>query len=74
MGVMTRFHKYLALAALAMGMVLAPGSAVNSSLQAANRIMPEFTHQTPDAWLNSAPLKASSFRGKVVLLEVYASG
>ena len=36
--------------------------------------MPEFTRQTPDAWLNSPPLKAADFRGKVVLLEVYASG
>ena len=36
--------------------------------------MPEFTRTTADAWLNSPPLKAADFRGKVVLLEVYTSG
>ena len=71
---MTRLHKILALAALAAGLGLAPGLAGDPSVHAANRMMPEFAHQTPDAWLNSAPLKAANFRGKVVLLEVYASG
>ncbi len=36
--------------------------------------MPEFTRRGADAWLNSRPLAAQELRGKVVLLEVYASG
>jgi hypothetical protein len=36
--------------------------------------MPEFTRRGADAWLNTRPLKATELRGKVVLLEIYASG
>jgi hypothetical protein len=57
----------LAIAALALW--LGPGP-----VSAGDGRMPEFTRQTADAWLNTAPLKAADFRGKVVLLEVYASG
>ena len=32
---------------------------------------PEFTHTDPDAWINSAPLKLTELRGKVVLLDFW---
>jgi thiol-disulfide isomerase/thioredoxin len=32
---------------------------------------PEFTHQTPADWLNSAPRKLSDLRGQVVLIEFW---
>jgi hypothetical protein len=59
----------VALFAMATMRLLAPVGAVAS----ADR-MPEFPRKTAEAWLNSTPLKASDQRGKVVLLEVYASG
>ena len=55
---------------LALGIPLAASSGAASRAQA----LPEFKHQSPDAWINSAPLTAGSLRGKVVLLEVYTSG
>jgi thiol-disulfide isomerase/thioredoxin len=33
---------------------------------------PEFTHQRPADWLNSAPLTLAALRGKVVLVEFWA--
>jgi thiol-disulfide isomerase/thioredoxin len=32
---------------------------------------PEFTHQAPPDWVNSAPLKVSNLRGKVMLIEFW---
>ena len=36
--------------------------------------MPEFHAQRADAWINSPPLHARDLKGKVVLLDVFASG
>ena len=36
--------------------------------------MPEFTNQSPQAWINSKPLSRSALKGKVVLIEVWTSG
>jgi thiol-disulfide isomerase/thioredoxin len=44
----------------------ARGGAVRQPLAA-----PEFTHASPDEWLNSAPLKLSDLRGKVVLVDFW---
>jgi len=35
------------------------------------RPLPEFTQASADAWLNSAPLKKSDLKGKVVLIDVW---
>ena len=34
--------------------------------------LPEFTHSASSEWINSSPLKASSLRGSVVLIEFWA--
>jgi hypothetical protein len=41
---------------------------------AAVRPAPEFPHADPAAWINSAPLRMSALRGKVVLLDVWTFG
>ena len=43
----------------------------NLSVQA--KTMPEFTQNSPDMWINSAPLKKADLQGKVVLIEVWTS-
>jgi len=40
----------------------------------AARPAPEFPHGEADAWINSAPLRMSALRGKVVLLDVWTFG
>jgi hypothetical protein len=37
------------------------------------KTMPEFTQNSPEMWINSAPLKKADLRGKVVLIEVWTS-
>lgn len=32
---------------------------------------PEFTHQSPDAWINSGPLSIGDLQGKVVLIDFW---
>lgn len=36
--------------------------------------IPEFTQESPNAWLNSTPLSIKDLRGKVVLLDVWTFG
>jgi len=58
-----------AFAVIALALPLAQsarGGAVRQPLAA-----PEFTHVSPDEWLNSAPLKLSDLRGKVVLVDFW---
>lgn len=38
----------------------------------AGRVAPEFTQNSPDAWINSPPLTLQHLRGSVVLLDVWA--
>jgi len=40
----------------------------------APRQLPEFTQDTPEAWINSPPLTRTDLRGKVVLLDVWTFG
>ncbi len=35
---------------------------------------PEFTHTAPSDWINSAPLRLTELRGKVVLMDVWTFG
>jgi hypothetical protein len=37
------------------------------------RPMPDFLHATPEAWLNSPPLRAQDLRGQVLLVEIWTS-
>ncbi len=53
----------LALSLAPAGTSAAPGAA-----------MPEFSDRSPQAWINSQPLTRADLKGKVVLLEIYASG
>lgn len=34
---------------------------------------PEFASQSPERWVNTAPISAASLRGKVVLVEIWTS-
>jgi thiol-disulfide isomerase/thioredoxin len=57
----------LAVIALALPLTQAArGGGVRQPLAA-----PEFTHASPDEWLNSAPLKLTDLRGKVVLVDFW---
>ncbi len=55
-------------ATLAAGALLACGGAAVQAPYPA----PEFTHNGPADWLNSAPLELAKLRGKVVLIEFWA--
>ena len=57
--------------ALALGLLAwaAPGRP-----QSLSQPMPDFENQAPAAWINSPPLHAQALKGKVVLLDVFASG
>lgn len=41
-------------------------------LAAAPTTPPEFSHSSPDDWINSPPLKLSELKGKVVMIEFWA--
>ena len=57
----------LAVIALALPLTQAArGGAVRQPLAA-----PEFTHTSPDEWLNSVPIKLADLRGKVVLVDFW---
>lgn len=62
-----------AVALLAAGLLLA-ASGARAAFWFGNRPMPEFTNQSPDAWINSKPLTREELRGKVVLIEVFTAG
>jgi hypothetical protein len=64
----------LALGGAALLALSIPPSATSSRAAGQALALPEFKHQTADAWINSPPLTAANLRGKVVLLEVYTSG
>ncbi|HKJ00045.1 MAG TPA: hypothetical protein VKB51_16325 [bacterium] len=62
-----------AAAALLIAGLLLAASGAQAAFWFSNRPMPEFTNQSPSAWLNSKPLTREDLRGKVVLIEVFTS-
>ena len=69
---MPRFWIAAGLMLLAAGALLWGPSFRTNQAQAAGT-MPEFTTSSAEFWINSAPLKKSDLRGKVVLLEIWTS-
>lgn len=61
-----------ALLALAAALILLGPSSL-AQMKAMSRAMPEFTSQSKDYWINSAPLKKADLNGKVVLIEIWTS-
>ncbi|MGB0845550.1 MAG: redoxin family protein [Thiolinea sp.] len=75
---MKTVRQYLASALLAIlvliMLILASAPENATANQPKVRIAPEFTHTTPDAWINSQPLQMSELKGKVILLDVWTFG
>jgi hypothetical protein len=72
-----RPRKALLLPALALALLAATlwlGTGSEGSLRAAERTMPDFTNQSPQAWVNTMPLRRADLAGKVVLIEIWTSG
>lgn len=66
----------LLLALTVLGMLIlvsAPDNvgAESDSEQPTVRLAPEFTHTSPESWINSKPLKMADLKGKVVLIDVW---
>ena len=61
------------LAGVAMGSGTAAAQGARAELSAPDdaRRAPEFTHQAPDRWINSAPLTLDGLAGQVVLLDFW---
>ncbi len=59
-----------ALLAVAVTLGAGTGHAAEAAPQVAAPV-PEFTHQGPEAWINSAPLSTKGLRGKVVMVEFW---
>jgi hypothetical protein len=62
----------LLLGAVLLGALLA-GTGARAAYWFASRPMPEFSNQSPQAWINTRPLTRADLAGKVVLIEVFTS-
>ena len=70
MNISIRWRFALAAFAVAAVWTLWPHSARGGSAPVPEAA-PEFTQRSPDAWINSAPLKIGALRGSVVLLDIW---
>lgn len=64
----------LILAVLLAATLLLADPGAHAAFWSSPRPLPEFSNQSPSAWINSPPLTREVLRGKVVLVEVFTAG